>query len=317
MQTVLITGAEGFVGSHLVPHLRQNGREVVAGVRNRARKLIYERQGVHALVCDVTDAINVARVVASVRPDGVVHLAGMARPADAADDPLLAYQSIVTAWANVLDAVRRTVPRARVLLVSAADVYGPAGDGPVRETTPPRPATTFGSFKHAAETVAATFFRDYHLNLTVARPFAYTGAGQPAGFCFGAAARQLAEGEPNGGPPELWLPDLDGRRDVLHVQDVVTAYQRLLEDGRPNEVYNVCSGRAVATRELVMSMATECGRSVELRELPAQVAKARWASVIGDNTKLREELGWTPQRTAAQAVRELLAGMRVRAESTA
>ncbi len=317
MQTVLITGAEGFVGSHLLPHLRQKGYEVVAGVRNRARKLIHERQGIHALVCDVTDAINVARVVASVRPDGLVHLAGMARPADAADDPLLAYQSIVTAWANVLDAVRRTVPRARVLLVSAADVYGPAGEEPVRETTPPRPTTMFGSLKQAAEAIAATFYRDYHLNLTVARPFAYTGAGQPAGFYFGAVARQLAEGEPNGGTPELWLPDLDGGRDVLHVQDVVTAYQRLLEDGRPNETYNVCSGQAVACRELVMSMAAGCGRSVELRELPAQTTKVRSAGLVGDNTKLREELGWTPERTAAQAVRELMAGMRVRAESTA
>lgn len=316
MQTVLITGAEGFAGTHLLTHLRQQGREVVAGVRNRARKLSYERQGVRSLVCDVADAINVARVVAGVRPDGIVHLAGPSRPADAAADPLLAYQSIVSAWANVLDAVRRTVPRARILLVSAADVYGRAGDGPLVETTPPRPTTTFGSLKHSAEAIAATFFRDYHLNLTVARPFTCAGPGQSPRSYFGAVAWRLAEFESQAGTAELWLPDLDCRRDVLHVQDAVAAYARLLTDGRPNEVYNVCSGEAVACRDLVLSMAAERGVAVELRELPAEAAEPQTACLVGDNRKLRAELGWAAARTATDAVRELVAGTRARAGVT-
>ena len=178
MQTVFVTGAEGFAGSHVFELLRRSGYDAVAGVRNRARKLAYERQGCKALVCDVSDAINVARVVASVRPDAVVHLAGLAHPADAAADPLLGYQSIVTAWANILDAVRRTVPRAHVVLASACDVYGDAGrDGqPLSETTSAKPISTFGSLKRTAESIAHTFFRDYHLNITIARPFHYTGA---------------------------------------------------------------------------------------------------------------------------------------------
>ena len=110
MRTLFVTGAEGFTGRHLVEYLRRRGYEVVGGVRNRARKLALERRQGKAVVCDVSDAITVARAIASVKPDGIIHLAGTARAHEAAVEPLVAYQSIVTGWANVLDAVRRIVP---------------------------------------------------------------------------------------------------------------------------------------------------------------------------------------------------------------
>lgn len=312
MRRVFVTGAEGFVGKHLVQYLRQSGYEVVAGVRNRARKLAYERQQVAAIVCDITDSITVARAIASVRPDSVLHLAGMSRPALAADEPLEAYQSIVTAWANVLDAVRRTVPRARVLLISAADVYGNAGrDGRrLNETTPSAPVSTFGSLKATAESIAGTYFRDYHLNLTIARPFGYTGPGQGQHFFLGAIAQRLARS--NGDPPnaELELPDLSCRRDWLHVEDVVVAYEALLRAGRPNEVYNVCSGEAVPCRDIIQAMLQKSGCEYQLTESPLPEDDVHVPVLCGDNTKLRVELDWEPRRTVYDAVDELVTSYR-------
>jgi GDP-4-dehydro-6-deoxy-D-mannose reductase len=303
-----LTGAEGFVGTHLLDHLHQHGFDVVAGVRNRARKLAYERQHYKALVCDITDAINVARVIASVRPDAVLHLAGIAQASDAATNPLHGYQSIVTAWANVLDAVRRTVPRAKVVLASAADVYGVAGNTgqPLNESTPPQPTTTFGSLKRAAETIARTFYRDFRLNVTIARPFQYTGPGHPDRFFLGAVAQRFARWDTALQGRELLLPDLNCRRDVLHVQDVVTAYERLLEEGRPDETYNICSGQAYTCREIVSAIAAEFGLDLDLRDLPAADDPAQIPVLIGDGTKLRTELHWQPTHTLAEAVRELV-----------
>lgn len=311
MRTLFLTGAEGFVGSQLVPYLRTHGYEVVAGVRNRARKLAYERNQVPALVCDVTDPINVARAIASVRPDGVLHLAGIARPTSAAAEPLLAYQSIVTSWANILDGVRRSVPRARVLLVSACDVYGNAGrDGhQLSETTAPAPISTFGSLKRTAESIAHTFFRDYHLNLTIARPFHYTGPGQPERFFFGAVARELAEWEPARGR-EIKLPDLGCRRDWLHVADVVTAYHRLLEDGRPNEIYNVCSGISRSCREVVQMLLDAGGFDLRLADVETSAGDGHIDVLCGDNTKLSTELGWSPTHGLEAALEALLEGYR-------
>ncbi len=319
MQVVFITGAEGFAGTHLFQFLRQRGFDVVAGVRNRARKLAFEKQYGKALVCDVSDAINVARSIASIRPNYVVHLAGTSRPADAADEPLIAYQNIVTAWANVLDAVRRTVPRAKVLMVSGSDVYGTAGNSgqPVNEATAIEPVTTYGALKAAAESIAETFHRNYHVDVTIARPFVYTGAGQSENFFFGAIARRIVDWDSVVHGDTLRLPDLDARRDVLHIDDVVSAYHKLLTDGKPNEIYNVCSGKAVPCRELIDGMLQQCKKQVRFESLPPGDEDVPITALCGDHSKLTRELGWSPTRSAADALNDLLTSCRGRTTAAA
>jgi GDP-4-dehydro-6-deoxy-D-mannose reductase len=310
VQTIFVTGAEGFAGNLLTQQLRQSGYQVWAGVRNRARKLAYERQQQgQAIVCDVSDAINLARAVASAKPDAVVHLAGFSHAHAAAEMPLEAYQSIVTGWANVLDAVRRITPRARVLLISACDVYGNAGaDGrALREDTPPQPVSTFGKLKLTAESIAHTFYERYHLNLTIARTFHYTGAGQPESFFFGSTAQRLAGWDPAVQGEEVSLPDLQCRRDLLHVRDVVNAYERLLQDGRPNEIYNVCSGDARTCGDIIQLMVQALRLPIRVAEQHAGEANDEAVPVfLGDNTKLRSELGWSPTQTVDGAVQELI-----------
>jgi GDP-4-dehydro-6-deoxy-D-mannose reductase len=312
MRTVFITGADGFTGRHLLNHLVGRGFEVVAGVRNRARKLGYERQGHKALVCDVTDAINVARVIASVRPDGVIHLAGLPGAAIVAGEPLEAFQTVVSSWANILDAVRRAVPRAKVVLAGSGEVYGNAGvgNGPVSETASPQPVDTFGSWKLAAETIASTFFRDYHLNVTIARPFHYLGAGQSPRSFWVDVAQRLANfgGKTAGG--ELHFPDLACRRDVLHIQDVLTAYERLLQDGRPNEIYNICSGNALTCREIVGLMVQEFGLTLDLEQQHEADGSSPLPVLWGSHAKLKTELGWQPTHSVQDAVRDLVQSLR-------
>lgn len=310
MQTVFVTGGEGFTGSRMMAYLAGKGYDVVAGVRNRARKLAYERCGTKAMVCEMADAINVARVIASVRPDVVVHLAGTTDAGAAAEEPLTAYQCIVTAWANLLDAVRRTVPRAKVVLASACDVYGNAGsDGePLSETSQCQPISTFGSLKLTAEEIAHTFHRDYHLDITIARPFHYTGAGQSDNYFFGAVARILAEWDYSTHGSELRLPDLDCRRDLLHVDDVVLAYECLISGGRPNEVYNICGGQVSTCRGIVESMLAEFDLKVELTDYVTVDDDIQVPVLLGDNRKISEDLNWAPSASATAAIHDLVAG---------
>lgn len=316
VQTVFVTGAEGFAGAHLIEILRQRGIEVVAGARNRGRKLAIEKRHGKAIVCDVSDAINVARAIASIKPDGIIHLAGSSRAFTASTEPLEAYQSIVSGWANVLDAVRRTVPRARVLMISAADVYGNAGaDGhAIPETTAAQPITTFGDLKATAESIAHSFFRNYHLNVTIARPFTYTGPGQSDQFFFGSVAKRLAGWNNGGGGHELRLPDLSFSRDMLHVKDVAEAYVKLLTDGKPNEIYNVCSGAARTCREMIETMVRTSGQTITLTEIPSEQFGIN--CLRGDNSKLCNELGWKPTRTADEALTELVRGFQAQTAQT-
>jgi GDP-4-dehydro-6-deoxy-D-mannose reductase len=307
VRTLFVTGAEGFTGRHLVEYLRRRGYEVVGGVRNRARKLALERRQGKALVCDVSDAITVARAIASVKPDGIIHLAGTSQPHAANSEPLVAYQSIVTGWANVLDAVRRIVPRARVLLASACEVYGGlAGDAhPVTEDTPLNPTNTFGALKATAESIAHTFFLNYHTHLTIVRPFHYTGPGQSGDFFFGSVAKRVAQWTPDVHGDTLQLPDLGCKRDLLHVSDVIEAYAFLLEEGRPNEAYNVSSGRTWTVREIVDMICRSMGRHVSVSELPTEDESGRVPWYCGSNSKMSREFGWQPRFTIEQAIASL------------
>lgn len=297
MKTVFLTGAEGFTGRLLTPFLKQRNYDVVGGVRNRARKLAYEKQWGRALVCEASDAINVARAIASVKPDIVVHLAGPVGPDADNDDPLAAYQSIVSGWANILDAVRRAVPRARVVLASSWEVYGSSQTGCVNEGTTLNPSDAFGSFKANAEAVAQTFFQNYHLNVAIARPFCYTGTGQSQRGYFGNIAAQLSSG--NAG---LAVPGLNCQHDFLHVQDVIEAYGRIIEADTPNEVYNISSGKTWSVRELVTKLAGFGRWNANFHTTEGEDA---WrGSFSGDNSKLRK-LGWQPARSIESALQEL------------
>ncbi len=282
MRKVFVTGAEGFPGAALSRQLVQRGFEVVAGVWNRSRKLQLEKTGLKALVCDVSDAINVARCIASVGPDAVIHLAGTNFDADSVAEPLQTYQATTSAWANVLDAARRAVPRARLLMTSSAAVYGnasPSGS-PINESSPLRPNTTFGSWMSAAESVAQTYFRDYHVDVMIARPFGFVGPGQPFDPALGF----------NVGSGDCCV-------DLLHVDDVAAAYVQLLDSGKPNEVYNVCCGQRTPMGELNSPASSGGVKGPK----PGATAFGPILGLCGDKSKL-SGLGWSPKYDKAATI---------------
>jgi GDP-4-dehydro-6-deoxy-D-mannose reductase len=294
-KTVFVTGAEGFTGRHLSTLLKQRGYEVVGGVRNRARKLAYEKQFGKSIVCEVSDAINVARAIASVRPDAVVHLAGPSQEQAATDDPLTAYQSTVTAWANILDGVRRSVPRAKVVLASSWEVYGDASNGnPCVETMPCKPTNALGGFKANAEAVAGTYYRNYHLNISIARAFPYVGAGMSEISFFGDLARRIQTGGET-----LRVAHWSSNWDLLGVSDVVEAYAKLLDDGKPNEIYNICSGKTWNIEQAAQQIAGATRANIRF-----EAGEGSATTLCGNNTKLRQ-LGWEPKQSIEAALADL------------
>lgn len=301
MKTVFVTGAGGYIGGRLLIYLRDRGCDVVAGVRNRSRKLAYEKAGIRALVCNVADAINVARAVASIRPDGVVHLAGVSTPRDAQLDPLAAFQDVVCGWANVLDAVRRASPRARVVAVSSYEVYpGTTGDRLLREDSDADPTSVLGALKLQAEQLARSYYREFRTDVTIARPFCVVGPRQPAKFPFASYLEIIAASA--GGAVEV--PNMDDRLDVVHADDAVAALERLLADGKPDTVYNICGGQSVPNRELLAALVAERGLGVELRPSSAS-GRGGPASFRGDPSRMQADTGWSVGRSALDALRDL------------
>jgi GDP-4-dehydro-6-deoxy-D-mannose reductase len=293
---VVVTGATGFVGGHLLAALRAAGHEPVA--------LGGPHDPPPAIAVDLLDSAAVRDVVAGAAPDAIVHLAGQAFVPLSVVDPLGTLAVNATGTAHVLEAARAV--RARVLVVSSAEVYGIQRPErmPLDETAVLRPGNAYAASKVAAETYALAWHRSYGLDVVVARPFNHIGPGQDERFVVASFARQLAD-IAGGAPPLLRVGNLEAQRDFLDVRDVAAAYVLLLANGRAGEVYNICSGRPVAIREVLRQLITIARVPVEIRDDPERMRSSDLPILSGDATKLRAETGWEPQYSLAASLRDI------------
>jgi GDP-4-dehydro-6-deoxy-D-mannose reductase len=298
---ILVTGADGFVGSWLVPRLVRDGHTVVAAV-HPDRPLFAERTtppwppSVEAIPFDLLDG-EVLRRALTVPLDAVVHLAAVASGGDARRDPELAWQINATGTARLAaELARRRDTHGSdplLLLVSTAEVYG-AGDGePRRETDPTEPCSHYAESKLAGETAALDEGRRTGLRVVVARPFPHTGKGQDTRFVVPAFAQRIVEAKREG-RSQISVGNLDPVREFLHVSDVVEAYVRLLEVGEPGEAYNVAGGEAIALAELFDRLAHIAGHPAEPVTDPKLVRPVDIPHLVGDPTKLIASTDWRP-----------------------
>ena len=271
-EPVLVTGAGGFVGAHLLTELGD------AAVPTEA---------------DVTDREAVARAVRDVRPRAVVHLAAEASVAASWDDAGEAWTVNVLGTVNVLEAVRRECPDARLLFTSTGEVYGRAEQLPTPETAPYAPVSPYAATKAAAE-IACTQFARTGGDVVVTRAFNHEGPGRDERFAVGSWTRQIARLETEGGGV-LEVGDLTAERDLTDVRDVCRAYALLLDPRVEGGTYNVASGRSVPMArvvELLVGLA-RCPIRVERRGerlRPADIPVLR-----GDPAKLERTTGWRPE----------------------
>jgi GDP-4-dehydro-6-deoxy-D-mannose reductase len=301
---VLVTGASGFVGRHLLNALQANGDVAVAA------------GGMHDVApfvpLDVLDAAGVRHVVDDAAPDAIIHLAGQAFVPQSLSDPLGTIAVNATGTAHLLEAARgyrdRSGTKVRVLVVSSAEVYGiqAASAMPLREDAELRPGNPYAASKVAAESYAHAWANAFGLDVAIARPFNHIGPGQDARFAVASFARQLAE-IAAGAPRMMHVGNLEAQRDFLDVRDVVAAYIVLVANARAGEVYNICSGRAVAIQEVLRQLITIARVPVEVRNDPDRMRPSDLPILSGDANKLRVATGWQPEHSLASSLRDIYA----------
>lgn len=288
---ILVTGAAGFVGGHVVANLLAAGHEVTG-----ASYAPWEPPpGAAAEPFDIQDKEAVAEAVARRRPEGVIHLAAQASPRrswEAADET---YAVNVGGASHLFEALVAT-PGTRVLLVGSAQEYGAANQGrPICETDPLKPTSPYGVSKVAQELVGALYRRQYGMPVVMARPFNHTGPGQSSEYAVGSFASQVAEIEAGLRPPAMQVGWLEARRDFLDVRDVAEAYRLLVERGAPGEVYNVASGSAVRIGDLLDILLKAAGLSGVVEVTSESAGRAGDPeTLVGDARKLMDGLGWAP-----------------------
>jgi GDP-4-dehydro-6-deoxy-D-mannose reductase len=309
--SVLVTGANGFVGTWLLQRLVQAGIPVCAGVRRRGSSVV---EGVPESVLDLEDPATIYETLDKIRPSGIVHLGGMASPHLANHRPEAVYNVNFLGTQRLLEGCRVLGLKPRVLLVGSATVYGKVepSDLPLRETQPARPADSYSLSKAAAEMLAPLYSQ--HFPVVVARPFNHTGPGQSTDFVLPSFAAQIARIEAGLQPPSLKVGDLSSERDFLDVRDVVEAYLALLERGEAGSVYNVCSGSCLKVSQWLDILVGLSKVPIEVTTDPHRVFAQHNPRMVGDNSRLKS-LGWTRTIDSQEMLRRLVDHWRERTAS--
>jgi len=295
----LITGANGFVGRHLAEHLRSRGDEVVGSDRTQGGP-------------DLADLAGWERLCLEVKPEVVYHLAGDANVGGSWQHPVETFRANAEGTLNLLLAAQASGVR-RVLNVGSAEVYGrvPPERLPITETHPLEPLTPYAASKIAADFLGLQATLGYGLEVIRVRAFNHIGPGQSEHFVAPAIALRIAQNERDGNDT-VPVGNLSPQRDLTDVRDVVRAYRLLVELGEPGEVYNVCSGVAVAISEIGRQLLDMANRPMRLVNDPARQRPVDVPILVGDNSKLTAQTGWRPEIPISTTLKDLLEDCRSR-----
>jgi GDP-4-dehydro-6-deoxy-D-mannose reductase len=308
---VLVTGADGFVGRHLVRELLKEGHEVLAGCQSSDRALWQDGASstrVHPIYLEITDDDSITSALGHF-PDAVVHLAAIASVREAQHDPGTAWTVNAAGTARLAAGVAALRESGRadplLLLVSTAEVYG-AGGGVARlETDALLPQSPYAASKVGAEVAVLEAWRRAGVRSVIARAFPHTGPGQTTRYVFPALVERLRAAKVSG---DRTVPtgNLTPVRDLLDVRDVVAAYRTLLVQGAPGQAYNVARGEGVALSEVFHRLAAMVGVQAEPKPDPSLRRVADIPHLVGDSTKLRRATGWAPNISLDQTLQGLV-----------
>lgn len=308
---ILVTGAGGFVGSHLLELLEHSQSDITAWLRPGTQPLV-RGERVKWLDLEMLDRDAVVRAIADARPDEIYHLAGVPHVGESWEQTHETFAGNVLATHHLFEALRRASLRPRVLITSSAFVYAPL-DRAITEHDAVRPNSPYGTSKVAQEMLGKRAWEDDGIPALIARAFNHVGPRQSPSFVASSIAKQIAEIEAGKKAPTLMMGNLESQRDIMDVRDTVRAYQAMMQSATPGIPYNVSSGAPIPVRELVTTMVGKARVPIAIEQDPARFRPNDTPLVLGDHSRLTSDTGWSPQIQLSQTVADLLDYWRHRA----
>lgn len=333
---VLVTGVTGFAGSHLAEYLLTlDGVEAYGACRWRSRLdnlrdlalsgrlnnivesnitssetlgRLVKPGALNLVQGDLTDPTSMKRLIESVRPDRIFHLAAQSFVPTSWNAPAETFHINTIGQINLFEAILSAGISPLLQIAGSSEEYGLVHEDevPMKETNPLRPLSPYAVSKVAQELLAWQYFRSYGLKAVVTRGFNHTGPRRGEVFVTSTVAKQIAEIEKGYRPPILYVGDVEVKRDWTDVRDMVRGYWLALEKGIPGDVYNVGSGTTRTVREMMDTQLALSKVKIEVRQDPARLRPSDVRILWSDITKFRNQTGWQPAIPFAKTMEDLL-----------
>jgi GDP-4-dehydro-6-deoxy-D-mannose reductase len=305
----LVTGAEGFIGSHLVRFLQAKGWNVIGGYRSydTSSDSFPKLPRLRFVQCDLSNGQRVEQIFKEYEPTYVFHLGAQSLPMLSWADPVSTFESNIMGSLHVFEAVRHMKQRPIVVSACSSAEYGnvPASAIPVTEEQPLRPLHPYGISKVCLDLLAREYFLDYNIPAVNVRLFNTTGPGKtndaPSDF-----VRQLSRIKKGTQPPVIEVGNLKPRRAYLNVNDTVRGFYLAATKGKRGEAYNLCATTTHEVGELLKIAIRLAGVKVEIRPAARLMRPSDEKIIFGSTEKIRKHTGWKPLRSIEQTLGSML-----------
>jgi GDP-4-dehydro-6-deoxy-D-mannose reductase len=322
MKKILVTGATGFVGSHIVDSLLLDNESGEANTQiygsrryhlSRRDKSLHFENKIKWIDCDITDAIAVNEMIKNLRPDEIYHMAAESFVSPSWNHPSRYMDVNYNGTVNILDAIKNFSPNCKILLPGSGEEYGlvEVSDLPISEKTKLQPVNPYAVTKIAQDLIGYVYFKSYGLNVIRLRTFNHEGPRRERYFGIASFAYQIAKMEIGLQGPELFVGEILDKRNFTHVKDVVNAYKLAMKHNVPGKLYLVGSesDSNIDTFEGVISRLLRISTIKESVKITRNMDFVRPTSVpylLAESTEFSNLTGWKPSVTLDEILVDVL-----------
>lgn len=302
----LIIGGAGFVGSHLISHLREQRKWEVAVTKMSHEKI--EQSGIDIYDLDILDVDAVKKLLKEVHPDVIFHLAAQSSVALSWKNPDLTVDVNVKGSIHVLDAIRELEYSPRILLIGSGEEYGyvKSDELPIKEENALRPGNLYAATKICQNLIGSIYSRAYGMDIMMVRAFNHVGPNQAPMFVVSDFCKQVAEIEKGKREPVICVGNLSAKRDFTDVRDVVKAYSTLMEKGKAGETYNVGSGHAVSIESILNMILNHSKQKIQVKIDKDRMRPSDVPIIEADTAKIAKDTGWFPTISLEETIEDTL-----------
>lgn len=302
----LIIGGNGFVGKHLVKHLKNDKHWDVYITKRGQNPINTKVDGEFNL--DILNKEEIKEVIKKVSPDYVFHLAAQSSVAVSWENPLLTVDVNIKGTINLLDAIRECEVSPRILIIGSGEEYGYIlpDEIPIPENNLLRPGNIYAATKVAQNMISKVYTDAYKMDIVLVRAFNHIGPGQSPLFVVSDFCKQIVEIKKGIRKNIIKVGNLSAKRDFTDVRDVVKAYSLLIEKGKKGETYNVGSNKAIAIQDILNKIIKISGIEVKVIIDSEKLRPVDVPVIEADTRKIKSDIGWEKEIDIDKTIKDTI-----------